>query len=105
MNLVAQVSSSRSITFQWEPPNFEEQNGIITGYIINISAIGAEEEMFQLSLTIPSLVVEELRPFTTYICRVAARTVVGIGPYSNTVTAVTLQEGESNWCLSYNIIA
>ena len=49
---------------------------------------------FQLSSSNSSLMATRLQPFTTYICRIAARTAMGVGPYSIAVTAVTQQDGE-----------
>ena len=86
------VTSSTSLFLRWEPPELEDQNGIIIGYRVNISEVETGAN-FQLSSSDPPLSVEGLRPFTTYICRIAARTRVGVGPYSIAVTAVTRQDG------------
>ena len=93
MNPVAQTSSSTSIILEWEPPILGEQNGIITGYVVNI-AVESGNVNFQFNITSLSLLVEGLTPFTTYSCRIAARTIVGIGPYSPAITALTLQDGK-----------
>lgn len=88
------VTSSSSLFLRWEPPDLEDQNGVIIGYRVNISEVETGMN-FQLSSSgsVQSLSVERLRPFTTYICRIAARTVVGAGPYSIAVTAVTSPDG------------
>lgn len=91
MNPVALVSSSTSIILEWEPPIHDEQNGIITGYTVNISS---GEVNFQFNTTSLSLLVEGLTPFTAYSCKIAAITIVGSGPYSTTITALTLQDGK-----------
>ena len=88
------VSSSTSLFLNWEPPELEDQNGVITGYVVNVTAVETGMN-FLLTSSGPSLLADGLRPFTTYICRIAARTAVGIGPYSIAVTAVTDQDGES----------
>ena len=94
VNPVIGVSSSTSLLLTWEPPVIEDQNGNITGYVINVTAVETGMN-FQLTSTEPSLLADGLRPFTTYICRIAARTTVGIGPYSIAVTAVTNSDGTS----------
>lgn len=93
VNLTIEVTSSTSLFLRWEPPELEDQNGIIIGYVVNVTAV--ETGMtFQLSSSDSSLMATGLRPFTTYICRIAAITAVGVGPYSIAITAVTQQDGE-----------
>ena len=86
------VTSSTSLLLSWEPPELEDQNGVILGYVINVTAVETGMN-FELRSTETTLAVDGLRPFTTYICRIAARTVVGVGPFSIAVTAVTSQDG------------
>ena len=87
------VVSSTSLLLRWEPPELEDQNGIITGYVINVTGLETGTT-FELTSPGASLMVDGLRPFTTYICRIAAETSVGVGPYSTAVTAVTQQDGK-----------
>jgi hypothetical protein len=95
VNPTIEVTSSTSLFLRWEPPELEDQNGIIIGYVVNVTAVETGM-IFQLSSSSSdsSLMASGLRPFTTYICRIAARTAVGVGPYSIAVTAVTQQDGE-----------
>ena len=93
INPTIEVTSSTSLILRWEPPELEDQNGVIIGYVVNVTAVETGM-IFQLSSSDSSLMATGLRPFTTYICRIAARTAVGVGPYSIAVTAVTLQDGE-----------
>ena len=92
-NPVGTVVSSTSISLEWDPPGTPEQNGIIIGYVVNVTEVGTGEK-FQRSSTTTSLTLDSVRPFTTYVCRIAARTVVGIGPYSIAITATTEQAGK-----------
>ena len=69
-----------------------DQNGVIIGYVVNVTVI-ATGEMFQLTTTSTNLALDSLQPFTTYMCRIAVRTAVGIGPYSIAVVATTEQAG------------
>ena len=92
VNPAINVTSSTSLLLSWEPPELEDQNGVILGYVINVTVVETGMN-FELRSSETTLAVDTLRPFTTYICRIAARTVVGIGPFSIAVTAVTSQDG------------
>ena len=92
-NFQATAASSTSVTITWDPPPVENQNGIITGYFIDVEAIETGET-FQLFSESNTLHVDTLRPFTTYVCIIAAQTSIGIGPYSTSVTVITPEDGE-----------
>lgn len=94
-NIVAEVPSSDTLILQWDFPESEDQNGIIIGYVVEINATETGET-FQLTSTLSTLTIDTLQPFTTYLCRIAARTRVGTGPYSIAITATTLQEGKQS---------
>ena len=93
-NLNATVVSSRFVYLTWNPPAPEAQNGVITGYFIDVT-VQSRGEMFQLFSDINSLEMDTLIPFTTYICIIAAQTVVGIGPYSTNYAVTTLEDGKN----------
>ena len=77
---------------EWEPPSPEDQNGLIVGYTINITDLETGERYQHLS-TSTNITIGSLTPFTTYICIIAARTNIGIGPFSTVVTVQTLEDG------------
>ena len=89
-------ASSRSALFSWSPLHLSDRNGIITEYTINISVVETGEE-FQLYLnsSITYVTVTTLRPYTTYLCSIAASTSVGIGPFSTILTFLTPEDGIS----------
>ena len=89
-NFAVTATNSRSISLVWDPPPEEHRNGIIIGYIINVSAVDPGE-MFQLFTTNESTVVDDLKPFTTYFTAVAAQTNAGVGPFSTTIQADTAE--------------
>ena len=93
LNIVAEANSSRSILVQWDPPPLQQQNGVLTGYTVNITQI-AGEQRFHFQTTEQSLYVEGLTPHTTYECIIAAMTRVGTGPFSGIFTLQTFEEGE-----------
>ena len=91
-NFEAVPESSTSVTMTWTPPAIENQNGIITGYVINITAMNTQET-FQLLVTNNTLYIDTLAPFTTYVCIIAAHTSVGLGPYSTALIVTTHEDG------------
>ena len=91
-NLVVEATTSNSITLSWIPPDMQAQNGIIVDYLINVTAIGTGEA-FQVSSATTNLVILSLRPFTMYICLVAAETRAGTGPFSISLTVQTNESG------------
>ena len=88
------MNSSRVILLQWNPPLPTEQNGIIIGYKVNVTPIVGGEK-FSYETTEYFLYVLGLEPHTTYECIIAARTSVGMGPFSEIVTVQTSEEGSS----------
>ena len=92
-NLMVEVPSSDTLVLQWDLPEAEDQNGIIISYVVEINATETGET-FQLMSALPTLTIDTLQPFTTYLCRIAARTMIGTGPYSIIITATTLQDGK-----------
>ena len=92
VNLSLVTSTSTSVTLSWASPPTQDQNGIITGYTLQVFS-------FQLGLLRETNVssngstVDSLHPYTTYLFKVAAMTVVGRGPYSDNLTATTQQDG------------
>ena len=96
-NFQSSEVSSRSITFTWDPPLFEEQNGVITGYIINVTSIETEE-LFELFSDSESLTADFVRPFSSYIFKIAGQTAVGTGTFSDPITIMTPEDGRNALC-------
>lgn len=93
-NFVAMPTDPRTVFLTWDPPPPEDRNGPIIGYIINVTVVGTGE-MFQLTSPTNTLRVSSLRPFSTFVCVIAARTPVGLGPFSTTVTVTTPEDGKA----------
>ena len=85
--------SALSIEITWQVPLLPDQNGVITGYVINVTSLdtGVTQQFTSVTTT---LQVPGLTPFTNYVCIVAARTAVGVGPFSTVITVQTLEAGE-----------
>ena len=92
VNLSLVTSISTSVTLSWAPPPTQDQNGIITGYTLQVfsSQLGLLRET---NVSSNGSTVDSLHPYTTYLFRVAAMTVVGRGPYSDYLTVTTQQDG------------
>ena len=91
-NFEATATSSRMFTLSWDPPNFEDRNGIIIGYVINIINVRTNEASEYTSNT-TALTLSSLSPYTIYYCTVAARTSVGTGPFTPVLSLETSPEG------------
>ena len=92
-DVTASASSSTSITVNWSGVKENEQNGNITHYEIELSALN-ETKSVLVSFTERSVEVLDLEEFTVYSVSVRAFTVVGPSPYSTPITATTLEDGE-----------
>ena len=84
--------SSTTLILSWAPPPAESQNGFVTGYLINVTSIASGESIL-LPTAMEFISVTSLRPYTMYLCSVAAQTAVGSGPYSPQLTITTNEEG------------
>jgi len=92
-NFEGNATSSRSISLAWDPPLFEDQNGVIISYAINVTLLETGEK-FQLSTDAHSLILDSLRPFGTYSFIIAAETVVSEGPFSTVLTIATPEDSK-----------
>ena len=85
--------NASSLRVSWEEPLAEEQNGVITGYIINMTILETEERS-SYSMAGTSFELYNLHPFYTYSVTIAAATVNGTGPYSAVFTIQLPPDGE-----------
>ena len=91
--------TSTTIYLSWHPPLSEDQNGIITGYTLNITSLetGETEELFTEST---AYTLNAVSPYTLYTAAVAAHTDAGRGPYSALISVQTLEDGMLFFTLS-----
>ena len=94
--------SPYSATLTWGPPPSEGQNGVITGYVIQVTVLETNE-MFLLYTSNTYLEVNTLRPFRTYFCVIAAQTVIGDGPFGIQFVLKTPEDGMSNYFPFFNM--
>ena len=93
-NVVGTPSTPYSITLSWSLPHSTHRNGIITGYTVRVTA--ASSATFQRSTTATSYTLSSLSPFTHYNYSVAAKTVIGTGPFSHIASVQTQETCELN---------
>lgn len=75
---------THSMTLSWDPPPFENRNGRIRAYHVQLREIETGSDS-QYTINATEITVINLHPFYTYNCSVAAET-VAIGPYSETLS-------------------
>ena len=97
LSVISQTSSS--LTLAWMAPPLERQNGLITGYSVNVTNTDTGVSVL-LSSTRNSITVTQLSPYTSYLCSVAAQTIVGQGPYTSPITVTTGEDGENKFTSS-----
>ena len=91
-NIVVSSVTSSSAVIIWSPPPLDRQNGLIIGYMVNVTEIQSRET-FQLISFTTQVTADELSPFTTYSVVIEAFTSVGSGPYSTPYTFITGEDG------------
>ena len=96
------IESPRSISFSWDTPRVEEQNGQITSYTLNITETGSGVTIQRIvPSTQTTVTVSALLPFTSYDCLIAASTSIGLGPFSTILSVTTPEDSKYQ---TYNVI-
>ena len=86
--------TSKSFSLLWDPPSFDDQNGIIKYYVIQLIEFETNiTSVFTANATFFSL--SSLHPAYTYFCKIAAYT-VSLGPFSTQINVTTKEDGRSN---------
>lgn len=89
------VINSTAISVSWDPPPFLDQNGDIIGYqlmITNQNRTNSSASVFNVT-GITSYVATMLEEFEVYSIEIAARTAIGLGPFSDPVRNQTFEDG------------
>jgi len=111
------VKSSSNITLLWKPPSLEEHNGLLVQYHVivmetqivyldNGAVISQMGMNFNRTYNVSegrTQLIDMLHPSYNYTVRIAAATVVGIGPFSDPITVRTLEDGEYMSILENNM--
>ena len=96
MTVLPQLVTATSLTLTWQPPSFENSNGIIQQYVIQITEVDTGRRFTETSNS-TAIIVESLHPFYSYNCRVAAET-IEVGPYSSPITVQLNEDGRNSCC-------
>lgn len=91
-NVVIEGVLSQSFRINWQPPDNEHQNGIITEYSVKIVNLELENATY-LNVTDTDITVSNLQPFIQYEVTVAAHTSAGRGPFSTPQIIQTQESG------------
>ena len=94
--MVVNVTST-TIHFSWQPPLREDQNGVIIGYMLNVTSreTGESKHIFTEST---AYILYWVSPFTLYTAAIAAQTNAGRGPFSGMTSVQTLEDGMFPLC-------
>ena len=87
-------TTSTAIVLSWQPPPIEDQNGAITGYVLNITLLETGESQEVLTGS-TNYTLDPVMPNTLYTAAVAAQTSAGRGPFSAVVSVRTLEDGNT----------
>ena len=96
--------TSSTFTLTWNAPPFEEQNGDIIGYVVNVSRSDEQSHPSTITVKALSFTATSLSQDTIYEASVAAMTRVGVGPFSEPISIKTIKLGTSSCILHVNYI-
>lgn len=99
-NFSAVTVGSDSVTLTWSAPDQRARNGIITSYTVEVMSFQSGNN-YTLVTDTQNITIVNLSPYNLYILSVAARTAVGIGPFSTHLPIRTAETGET--CLIASI--
>uniref|UniRef100_UPI00358DE534 receptor-type tyrosine-protein phosphatase delta-like isoform X2 n=1 Tax=Myxine glutinosa TaxID=7769 RepID=UPI00358DE534 len=87
MNFKAQAEPDRTVLLSWTPPRFNQK---IIGYNLRFQTKEDTEEQLSIEPTMTHI-IENLRPNTQYMFRLAARSEHGLGAFTPPVIVTTMQ--------------
>lgn len=95
MNLSVEILSSHTLLLSWLPPAFEDQNGLIAGYAVDVTSPN-ELQVYSGNVNGNNVVLNSsyIKPYTQYNIAVAAYTEVDLGPFSAALHVLTPEDGE-----------
>ena len=88
------IETADSLTLMWNPPPFEQTNGVIQYYALAVTELDTGQVYTSTSESVVT-VVNNLHPYYSYQCVIAAYT-VGLGPYSDAITVQLNEKGVFN---------
>ncbi|PIK44887.1 putative receptor-type tyrosine-protein phosphatase F [Apostichopus japonicus] len=89
-NVLQNRSSPTELTFYWDPPPCESQNGVIKNYFYQL--LQCNKTITEGTTESHGVVLVDLIPFTEYSFMVAASTSEGSGPVSDAIIVTTRED-------------
>ena len=86
-------TTHESLSLNWQAPPFAETNGVILNYAVAVLEVETGRS-FTVNSNTTQVTLEDLHPFYTYTCSIAAET-VGIGPFSEHITIQLPEAGDA----------
>jgi hypothetical protein len=93
-------TSPTTLGLQWAPPDCLHANGEITGYSVSYGEEGSERRKTLTVHGTTTASLSLLKSSALYVVSVAAINGAGVGPYSDTIAALTT--GKSSYCFNCN---
>ena len=93
-NVTVTSVNPTSLMVSWQPPPLIDQNGPLTSYLILYSRVGSNISMTETISNGTEYVISGLIAFSNYSVEVAARTINGTGPSSNSVIEISGEDGK-----------
>lgn len=87
----------RTVFLTWDPPPPEDHNGIITGYTVQVFDV-ENSRTSEVETTETGITRSGLKHGQKYTFSVAAKTVIGRGPFSDSVSIITPSVNDSSKC-------
>lgn len=91
---MGEALNSSCLVLTWMPLSEDQLNGILTGYLVNVTE-AETGTLYQVSSAEEAYIFKNLHPFYRYSFIVAALT-IGPGPFSEVVAVVMPQDGMYN---------
>ena len=92
-NVSGSVVNSSAIVLNWNPPDIDDQNGIVRYYVVNVTEVQTAN-VFQCTANTTGLSISSLHPSYMYVIVVSAAT-IGPGPFSPALTLQTAEAGRN----------
>jgi hypothetical protein len=97
LSYIKVTTSSFTLVLTWNAPPFEQQNGDIIGYIVNLTLHNSRSVEYShlntANVTAVSFIATYLGQDMRYEASVAAMTRVGVGPYTAPILIKTMKLG------------
>ena len=94
-NFTILVATPTSIFLRWDSPPPESRNGLILGFSITLTNDYDESVITYMAQSNEyEVTIENLVPYTTYVCTILAFTAIGNGPSSQSVMVTTSESGK-----------